>query len=109
MKTFIVCIAVIIGHTNTSHAEELAHLSPHRDMIQADFGGKVLELVNAPRIVYLPTTPPKLDTQGQPWSVGVRNQGPGATTVVGQGLFAVRIRVGQTVHVVWNGTSYSLK
>jgi hypothetical protein len=109
MNTMLICIAVIIGQMNTLQTKQVAHLPPHRDTIQTEFGGKLLELSNAPTIVYLPTTAPKLDSQGQPWSIDIRNLGPGATTVLGQGQFTVRIRVGQTVHVVWNGTSYSLK
>jgi hypothetical protein len=35
--------------------------------------------------------------------------GPDVITVLGQALFSVGIRVGQTAHVMWNGTSYSLK
>jgi hypothetical protein len=84
MKTLLVCIAVIIGQMNTLQTKQVAHLPPHRDTIQADFGGKLLELVNAPTIVHLPTTPPKLDPQGQPWSIDIGNLGPGATTVSGQ-------------------------
>jgi hypothetical protein len=109
MKTLLVCIAVIIGQMNTLQTRQVAHLPPHSDTIQTYFGGKLLELDNAPAIVHLPTTPPKLDAQGQPWSIDIGNLGPGVTTVLGQAEFAVRIRVGQNVHVVWNGTSYSLK
>jgi hypothetical protein len=109
MKTFLICTAVIIGQMNAQQTKQVAHLPPNRDTIPAEFGGKLLELTNAPAIVYLPTTAPKLDSQGQPWSVDIENLGPGVTAVLGQGEFTERIRVGQTVHVVWNGSSYSLK
>ena len=109
MKTLLVCIAAIIGQVNTLQTKQVAHLPPHGATIQTEFGGKMLELSNAPAIVYLPTIAPKYDSQGQPWSIDIENLGPGVTTVLGQGQFTVRIRVAQTVHVVWNGTSYSLK
>jgi hypothetical protein len=109
MKTLLVCIAVMIGQMSTLQTKQVAHLPPNRDTIQTESGGKLLELDNAPAIVHLPATPPKLDPQGQPWSIDIENLGPGVTTVLGQGQFTVRIRVAQTVHVVWNGTSYSLK
>ena len=109
MKTLLICTAIIIGQMNTLQTKQVAHLPPHGDAIQTEFGGKLLELTNAPAIVYLPTIAPKLDSQGQPWSIDIENLGPGVTTVLGQGQFTVRIRVAQTVHVIWNGTSYSLK
>ena len=109
MKTLLICTAIIIGQMNTLQTKQVAHLPPHGDTIQTEFGGKLLELTNAPAIVYLPTIAPKLDSQGQPWSIDIENLGPGVTTVLGQGQFTVRIRVAQTVHVIWNGTSYSLK
>jgi hypothetical protein len=109
MKTLLICTAVIIGQMNTLQAKQVAHLPPNRDTIETEFGGKLLELTNAPAIVYLPTTAPKFDSQGQPWSIDIENLGPGVTTVLGQGQFTVRIRAAQTVHVIWNGTSYSLK
>jgi hypothetical protein len=109
MKTLLLCIAAIIGQMNALQTKQVAHLAPHSDTIQTYFGGKLLELDNAPAIVHLPTTPPKFDSQGQPWFIDIENLGPGVTTVLGQGQFTVRIRVAQAVHVIWNGTSYSLK
>jgi hypothetical protein len=32
----------------------VVHLPPHRSAIQIDFGGKLLELINAPETVFLP-------------------------------------------------------
>jgi hypothetical protein len=109
MKTLLICTAFIIGQIGTQQNRQVAHLPMQRDTIPAEFGGKLLELTNAPAIVYLPTTAPKLDSQGQPWSIDIENLGPGVTAVLGQGQFTVRIRVAQTAHVIWNGTSYSLK
>jgi hypothetical protein len=109
MKALLVCIAIFIGQMSSLQNKQVAHLPPHRDMIQAESGGKLLELINAPAIIYLPTAAPKLDAQGQSWSIDIRNMGPGVTTVLGQAQFTVRVRVDQTVHVIWNGSSYSLK
>jgi hypothetical protein len=109
MKTLLICTAIIIGQMNTLQTKQVAYLAPHGNKIQTEFGGKLLELTNAPAIVYLPTIAPKLDSQGQPWSIDIENLGPGVTTVLGQAQFSARIRVGQTVHVAWNGTAYSLR
>jgi hypothetical protein len=109
MKAMLVCAVVIIGQINTLQGKQVVHLQPHSGVIRADFGGKLLELLDAPTIVYLPMAPPRLDSQGNPWSVDIRNLGPGVITVVGTSQFSSRIIVGQTVHVFSNGTSYSLK
>jgi hypothetical protein len=94
---------------NTLQDKQVVHLQPHSGAIRADFGGKLLELQNAPATVYLPMEPPKLDSEGNPWSVDIKNMGPGMVTVVGASQFSSRIIVGQTVHVFSNGTSYSMK
>jgi hypothetical protein len=108
MKALLVCIAVMIGQMNTMQKKQVVHLNPHRNTIDENFGGKLLELVNAPTVISLPETPPRLDSQGNPWCVDVKNLGPDVVTVVGKGQFTSRIMVGQTVHVFSNGTAYSL-
>jgi len=109
MKVLLVGLALVIGQMNTLQGKQVVHLQPHSGAIRSDFGGKLLELQNAPKIVYLPMAPPKLDSQGNPWSVDIKNMGPGMVTVVGASQFSSRIIVGQTVQVLSNGTSYSLK
>jgi hypothetical protein len=109
MKVLLVGVALIIGQANPLQSKQVVHLQPHSGAIRADFGGKLLELQNAPTIVYLPMAPPKLDSQGNPWSIDIRNLGPGMVTVVGTTQFSARIILNQTVHVFSNGTSYSTK
>ena len=109
MKPLLVCVALILSQTNTVQERQVVHLQPHSGAIRTDFGGKLLELFNAPAVVYLPMAPPKLDAQGNPWSVDIRNLGPGAVTVVGASQFSSRVIVDQTIHVVSNGRSYFLK
>lgn len=107
MKVLLISVALIIGQTNPLQNKQVVHLLAHSGAILASFGGKQLELVEAPTIVYLPMTPPKLDSQGNPWEVDIRNPGLGAITVVGKGQFSLRINAGQTACVFSNGTSYS--
>ena len=109
MKALLVCAGLVIGQMNTLQDRQVVHLQPHSGAIRADFGGKLLELLNAPTIIYLPTAPPKLDFQGNPWTVDIRNLGPNAVTVVGTSEYSSRIIVGQTVHVFSNGTTYRSK
>ena len=108
MKSFIVFLALFAGQMMTHQDEAVVRLQPHRDSIEAGFGGKMLQLSNAPAIVRLPISPPRLDEQGNPWKVDVKNLGPGAVTVVDKSGFKVQIPAGQTVHIYWNGTVFSL-
>jgi len=108
MKVLIISIAFVIGQMNTLQDKPVVHLLPNSGAIQVDFGGKQLELQHPPTFIYLPMMPPQLDSQGNPWSVDIKNLGPGAVTVVGKDQFSARIAVSQTIHVFSNGTSYSL-
>jgi hypothetical protein len=108
MKTSLFCLALLVGQMNTLQDKPVTHLPPHRANIDSGFGGKLLELANSPSVIDLPLDPPKDDSQGIPWSIDVKNLGPVAVTVFGKAQFSVRINVGQTVHIYWNRTAYSL-
>jgi len=109
MKTSLIYLALLLGQVNTLQDKPVVHLQPHRNSVDIGFGGDLLELISAPAVLTLPGVPPKLDSQGSPWSVDVKNLGPGAVTVTGKAQFNVKIAVGQTVHICSNGTVYSLK
>ena len=109
MKILLIGLCLMIGQMTTLQERPVVHLQPHSGAIRADCGGKQLELVDAPATIYLPMAPPRLDFQGNPWSVDIRNLGPRAVTVVGTSQFDARIILNQTLHVFWNGTSYSAK
>jgi hypothetical protein len=109
MKTLLVSLALFISQMNTLQDKQVVHLLPHRDSIEVGFGGQRLDLINAPKVINLPATPPKQDSQGNPWSVDVRNLGPSVVTVVGKPQFSIHINVNQTVHIYSNGRAYSLK
>lgn len=114
MKVLLVGVALFMSQMNTLQSKQVVHLQAHSSTIEADFGGKLVELQNAPASVYLPVAPPKSDSQGNPWSVDIKNLGPGIVTLVHTSQFStsqisVRITVGQTVHVFSSGTSYTTK
>jgi hypothetical protein len=94
---------------NTLQDKTVVHLQPHRNSISSIFGGELLELANAPSVIDLPLHPPKVDSQGIPWSIDIKNLGPMTVTVIDKPQFNVQINVGQTVHIYWNGTVYLLK
>jgi hypothetical protein len=109
MRTLLTSLALVVAQMNSLQEKTVVHLEPHSGAIQANFGGKVLELREAPTIIYLPMAPPKLDSQGNSWSVDIKNLGPGEVNVVGTNQFELRIVVGKTAHVFSNGTSYYIK
>jgi hypothetical protein len=114
MKLLFIGVAFFMSQMNTLQSKQVVHLQPRSATIEAGFGGKLVELQNAPVIVYLPVAPPKLDSQGNPWSVDIKNMGPGIVTLVHTSQFgisqlSVRIIAGQTVHVFSSGTLYSTK
>jgi hypothetical protein len=109
MKSLLLCVAFFAGQMNTLQQRHVVHLQTAGQVIAGEFGGDLLELSNAPAVIDLPTVPPKLDSQRSPWSIDVKNLGPGRVTVVGKNQFSVRINVGRTVRIYSDGTAYSLK
>jgi hypothetical protein len=109
MKALPIFLALFAGQMNTLQEKPVVHLYPNHNYIEAAFGGKLVELINAPKLIYLPPSPPKQDSQGGPWIVDAKNMGPGTVTVVDKTQFSVQISVGQTVHIYSNGSAYSLK
>jgi hypothetical protein len=109
VKAIIIGMALYLGQMNTLQEKPVVHLQPHSPAIRADFGGKLLELINAPAVVNLPPIPPKVDSQGSPWEVDLKNLGPGGVTVVGENLFSARVAVGRTLQITSNGRIYSVK
>jgi len=109
MKAALISLALLLVQMNSLQDKPVAHLPVHASVIDTQFGGKLLELINAPAQLLLPAIPPKVDSQGAPWSVDVKNLGPSAVTITGKAQFSVRISVGQTIHIFSNGTIYTLK
>lgn len=109
MKTLLVCLAVLFGQVNSLQDKPVVRLPPNRTTIDPAYGGKLLELINAPAELTLPTTVPKVDAFGRPWLVDIKNMGPSAVTVVSKPEFNVQITPGQTVHIHANGKTYSLQ
>jgi hypothetical protein len=108
MKPFLIYLALLVGQMNTLQGKPVVHLRPHRSMIEVEFGGMLLELMNGPSTVSLPVVPPKLDAQGNPWSVDVKNLGPVVVTIIGKAQFSQPVNPGQTLHIHSNGSIYIL-
>jgi len=108
MKILLACLAIFLGQMITLQAKPVVHLRPNRNAITTDFGGKLLELINTPATIYLPAIPPHGESINHPWSVDVKNLGPGLVRIVDRREFDVRIDVGQTVHIRSTGSGYAM-
>jgi hypothetical protein len=106
MNHLLVSLALVVAQMNTLQEKPIVHLEPHSAAILSIFGGKELELINAPPRISLPKDPPKQDERGDSWLIRVRNFGPNAVTVVDAGHFSVQVNVGQTVQIESNGKRY---
>jgi hypothetical protein len=109
MKSVFIALALFVGQSMTLQDKPVVHLKPNTDIILEAFGDSLLELSQGPQIVYLPAAPPKPDANGKQWAIDVKNFGPLPVTVADKGAFNVPVAVGQTVHVLSNGTKYVVK
>lgn len=109
MRILSVGLILFAYQMNTLQPKPVVHLQPHRDSIEMDFNGDLVELINAPPIVHLPIMPPKPDAQGIPWSVDVKNLGPLPVSITNDTThFDVRVRVGQTIRIQSFDSEYRL-
>jgi hypothetical protein len=109
MKRLLMGSVWLIGQMVTLQNKPLVHLKPNENRIEASFGGKTLELIDAPVVILLPKHPPDRDELGDPWRVEVKNLGPRAVTIQGERAFSVQVGVGGTTQISSNGVAYSLK
>jgi len=100
-------MALFAGQMNTLQDKPVVHLHPHQDFIPVEFGGDLVVLTSGTTLVHLPNVLPALDSGRRPWSVDIKNLGPGAVTIVGKGQFTVQVDVNRTVKIKSNGTVYS--
>jgi hypothetical protein len=107
MSIILICLALITGQMNTLQDKPVVHLHSHQDSIPAEFGGDLLVLVNGPQVVHLPNSAPRMDSLGRPWSVYIKNLGPGTVTIVGKSQFTVDVGVNRTVEIKSNGEIYT--
>lgn len=103
-------LVLLGGQLITMQSRPVVHLPPHKDTIEAGVGGSLVELINAPAVIYLPPSPPRMDGRVVPWSVDVRNLGPVSVMVCSaKAHFQTVVSTGQTVHIDSNGTAYMLR
>jgi hypothetical protein len=106
-RLMLICVALFAGQMHTLQDKPVVHLRSHQDIIPIEFGGDLVVIANGPTLVHLPNSPPMLDSQRRPWSVEIKNLGPGAVTIVGKGQFSIRVEINRTVQINSNGAIYS--
>ncbi len=109
MKASLLTIALLTAQLNSLQDRPVVHLPPHVSSIRAWDGGALVELINAPAQVSLPTVPPKPDIQNGPWTVDIRNLGPALVTIIWSTKLSVPVNVGRTIHIVSNGSVFTVK
>jgi hypothetical protein len=110
VKAFILCLAALLaGQMITRQSKPIVRLKPSQAVISSADGGKLVELLNSAATINLPGQPPKVDAQGNPWGVDVKNFGPQAVNIVGNTSFTTKVNVNQTVHIYSSGSTYILK
>ena len=109
MRSVIFGIALLSGQLITSQEKPVVHLASKAVVIPAVFGGKLLELINAPAVIRLPLQPAKTDMSGNPWLVEVKNLGPRPVSIRDDKTFKIEVIEGQTVKIGWDGQRFSEK
>jgi hypothetical protein len=98
MKIVLIYLAFFAGQYNTLQDRPVVRLHPHQEFIPMEYGGDLVELLNAPVQVQLPPLH-LLDSHGRPWVIEVRNLGPNTVTIVGAAQFHVQVPVHNTVTI----------
>lgn len=109
MRVLLMCLILLGGQMLSRQEKPVVHLRPHSAEISTDFGGDMVQIIDAPAKVYLPDPAPTLDKAGNPWAVDAKNLGPHTVEIMGKGGFKVQIDVGETVHIHSDGIKYSLE
>jgi hypothetical protein len=113
MRASLFCLVLIAAQLSSSLAQlnssqEVVRLPSHVGTISPSHGGKLVQLLNAPSSIFLPSQPPQTDSQAHPWHVDIKNLGPGNVTVQDHSHFAVLLHPNQLVHIHVMGNTYSV-
>ena len=93
---------------NTLEANSVVRLGPNQNVIAADYGGRVVEVIQASRSLSLPVSPPRVDQFGNTWSVTVKNLGPHSIMITGSGGFRTVVTIGEVVHITSSALIYRI-
>lgn len=109
MTKMLLVMLAFFGPLISSQQKPIIHFPPNQARINATYGGKLVQLIDAPTEIALPQIPPKLDSQGNPWAVEIKNLGPRSVNLVSNSSFSTILHVNETVQIDSDGTTYKLK
>lgn len=101
MKALMFCLLLFAGQLNAPR--EVVRLPPGKSVISLRYGGKLVELLDAPADVSLPSPAPSAAPSGIKWSVDIKNLGPRDVTVRNGNQLTVVLHPNQTTTITAQG------
>jgi hypothetical protein len=103
MVSGVLYLLLFAGQLNAF--KEVVRLPPGRTVISQDYGGKLVELLNAPSVVSLPSLHPSAAQSFANWSVEIKNLGPREVTIRNGDQLTVPLRPNESATFAWRGPS----
>jgi hypothetical protein len=104
MTTSIFCLLLFMGQLNTS--KEAVRLPPGKAAISQDYGGKLVELIDAPAEVNLPSLRPSATQPAAKWSVDIKNLGPHDVMIRNGNQLVVLLHPNESAKIASRGSGY---
>jgi hypothetical protein len=99
MLSTLLCLLFLVGQLNP--AKDTVRLPPGKATILQDYDGKLVELINAPSDVSLPSLRPPVAH----WSVDIRNLGPRDVTIRSGTQLSVLLHPNESATIAAKGSS----
>jgi hypothetical protein len=99
MLSTVLSVLFLLGQLNP--VKDVVRLPPGKTTISQDYGGKLVELINAPSDISLPL----LRAPAAHWSVDIRNLGPHDITIRSGTQFAVLLHPNESATIGAKGAS----
>jgi hypothetical protein len=102
MASSVLYLLLFIGQVNAS--KDVVRLSPSQATIPQDYGGKLVELLNAPAEVFLPSLRKSVELTSQ-WSVDIKNLGPHNVSIRNGNQLIVLLHPNESATIASRGSS----
>jgi hypothetical protein len=103
MNSSTLCLLLFLGQLAVS--KNVVRLPPGETTISQAYGGKSVELLNAPAEVRLPALKPSEASSLTGWSVNLKNLGPRDVTIHDASRFSFVLHPNESTTVVSRGSS----
>jgi hypothetical protein len=104
MTALIFCLLLFIGQLNTP--KETVRLPPGKASISQAYAGKLVELIDAPAEVSLPSPRPSATQPAAKWSVDIKNLGPHDVLIRNGTQFTVLLHPNESATIASRGSGY---